>query len=93
MISKATINPEGGQSAPVSSTLAAGHALPEAPSTSFSIFIPTSPRERAEWDMKIRRGRFIQCQAEWVADKSRLKFGEKCRQLGFSWTDSFDSLL
>lgn len=60
---------------------------------SFDIRIPTSPREREEWEKKIRAAQFIACQQRWIDDKSRLKIAEKCRQVGFSWTDALDSLL
>lgn len=60
---------------------------------SFDLFIPTSPRERAEWEAKIRAAQFIEPQQKWIDDKSRLKIAEKCRQIGFSWTDALDSVL
>lgn len=60
---------------------------------SFDLHIPTSPREIAEWENKIRAAQFIACQQRWLDDKSRLKIAEKCRQVGFSWTDALDSLL
>lgn len=59
----------------------------------FDIHIPTSPRERAEWEAKIRAAQLIEPQQKWLDDKSRMKIGEKCRQIGFSWTDSLDTLL
>lgn len=58
-----------------------------------NILVPTSPRERKEWEDGIRRRRFLGYQARWQADKSRLKIAEKCRQCGFSWCDSLDTLL
>lgn len=60
---------------------------------SFDIRIPTSPRERAQWENKIRAAQCIGPQQRWLDDKSRLKIAEKCRQVGFSWTDALDSLL
>lgn len=59
----------------------------------FQIFIPTSPRERKEWEASVRRAKFLKYQADWIGDKSRMKIGEKSRQLGFSWCDALDSLL
>ena len=58
-----------------------------------TITIPTSPRERAAWEKKIRATRFLGYQGRWNADKSRLKIMEKCRQAGISWCDSLDTLL
>jgi phage FluMu gp28-like protein len=55
--------------------------------------VPTSPREHAAWEEKIRRARFLGYQHRWNTDKSRLKIAEKCRQCGFSWTDALDTLL
>ena len=58
-----------------------------------TILIPTAPRERAEWEAKIRRAKFVKFQSDWNADRSRLKIMEKCRQAGVSWTDALDTLL
>lgn len=60
---------------------------------SFEILIPTSPRERVAWEKKVRAKQFIACQQRWYDDKSRMKIAEKCRQVGFSWTDALDSLM
>jgi phage FluMu gp28-like protein len=68
-------------------------AAPERDWKGFSIHVPTSARERKEWEAKIRRTRLLGYQQRWIADKSRIKGAEKCRQAGFSWTDALDTLL
>jgi phage FluMu gp28-like protein len=57
------------------------------------VFIPQSPREREEWEAQIRAKRFLGFQGRWNADRSRMKIGEKSRQLGFSWCDAYDTLM
>lgn len=57
-----------------------------------NIRVPQSPRERAEWEAAIQSKRFLQFQADWVNDKSRMKLAEKSRQLGFSWCDAYDTV-
>lgn len=60
---------------------------------SFDLRIPTAPSARAAWEKKIKATRLLAYQQRWNGDKSRLKIGEKARQLGFSWGDALDSLL
>lgn len=47
------------------------------------LHIPTeTPAERVR---RVMAGTFIEPQAKWVADRSRIKVAYKCRQLGFTW--------
>lgn len=32
---------------------------------------------------------FLPCQAKWIKDQSRMKIGEKARQIGFTWCSSY----
>lgn len=57
------------------------------------ILVPTSPRERKEWEAKVRKAPLLKYQSDWNADRARLKIMEKGRQEGISWTDSLDTLL
>lgn len=59
----------------------------------FDILIPTSPRQRREWEARVRAARFLGYQSRWINDKSRMSMMEKCRQAGVSWCDAFDSLM
>ena len=58
-----------------------------------TVHVPTSPRERAEWEAKIRKAPLLKYQSDWNADRARLKIMEKGRQEGVSWTDALDTLL
>lgn len=61
--------------------------------STFEIHIPTSARERREWERRVRATRFLPYQARWIGDRSRIALMEKCRQAGISWCDAFDSLM
>jgi phage FluMu gp28-like protein len=57
------------------------------------ILVPTSPSERAEWEKEISGKRFLEFQARWLSDRSRMKIAEKSRQIGFSWCDAYDTIM
>lgn len=58
-----------------------------------TVHVPTSPRERAEREERVRKAPFLKYQSDWNGDRSRLKIMEKGRQEGISWCDSLDTLL
>jgi len=51
-----------------------------------------SESEYRAWVKEVEAARFLGFQKRWIADRSRNKIAEKSRQIGFSWSDAFDTV-